>query len=110
MTCKPKRPLAVWQDADQDGVAEVGELKSLADVGVQSIKRNHDAVQVAQNGNTLQGFSSFTTTDGQTHQSVDAWLTRNWLAMALQWQRPHPLPTPCWLLLQVSWRQTRWSM
>ena len=74
MTCKPKRPLAVWQDADQDGVAEVGELKSLADVGVQSIKLNHDAVQTAQNGNTLQGFSSFTTTDGQTHQVVDAWL------------------------------------
>ena len=72
MTCKPKRPLAVWQDADQDGVAEVCELKSLSDVGVQSIKLNHDAVQVAQNGNTLQGFSSFssftsfTTTDGQT--------------------------------------------
>ncbi len=74
MTCKPKRPLAVWQDADHDGVAEVGELKSLADVGVQSIKLNHDAVQTAQNGNTLQGFSSFTTTDGQTHQVVDAWL------------------------------------
>jgi hypothetical protein len=72
LTCKPKRPLAVWQDADQDGVAEVGELKSLADVGVQSIKLNHDTVQVAQNGNTLQGFSSLTTTDGQTHQVVDA--------------------------------------
>jgi hypothetical protein len=66
--------LKVWVDGNSDGASGLGELKSLADVGVQSINLNHDGVMVEQNGNTLQGFSSYTTTDGKTHQIVDAWL------------------------------------
>lgn len=66
--------LKVWVDADSDGVSDAGELKTLANAGVRSINLAHDAVETAQNGNVLQGFSSFTTSDGQSHQIVDAWV------------------------------------
>jgi hypothetical protein len=66
--------LTVWVDANSDGVTEAGELKTLTDVGVQAIQLQHDNAQTEQNGNVLQGYSSFTTTDGQSHQIVDAWL------------------------------------
>jgi hypothetical protein len=66
--------LKVWVDADSDGVSDAGELKTLANAGLRSINLAHDAVETAQNGNVLQGFSSFTTSDGQSHQIVDAWV------------------------------------
>jgi len=66
--------LKVWVDANSDGVTEAGELKTLTDVGVQAIQLQHDNAQTTQSGNVLQGFSSFVTTDGQSHQIVDAWL------------------------------------
>jgi VCBS repeat-containing protein len=66
--------LKIWVDGDSDGRTDLGELRNLVDVGVRSINLEHDFAQVAQNGNILQGFSSFTTTDGQNHQIVDAWL------------------------------------
>jgi hypothetical protein len=68
------KDLQVWVDANSNGVSDAGELKTLADTGVQSIDLKHDNAQTMQNGNVLQGFSSFTTTDGQSHQIVDAWL------------------------------------
>jgi hypothetical protein len=66
--------LKVWVDANSNGVTDVGELQTLSDVGIQSINLAHNNVQTAQNGNILQGFSSFTTTDGASHEIVDAWL------------------------------------
>jgi hypothetical protein len=66
--------LRVWQDANGNGVTDAGELKSLGDLGIASLNTGHDNRSVEQNGNTLQGFGSFTTTDGATHQVADAWL------------------------------------
>lgn len=66
--------LRVWQDANGNGVTDAGELKSLSDLGIASVNTGHDNRSVEQNGNTLQGFGSFTTTDGATHQVADAWL------------------------------------
>jgi VCBS repeat-containing protein len=66
--------LKVWVDANSNGVTDAGELQTLSDVGIQSINLAHNNVQTAQNGNILQGFSSFTTTDGASHDIVDAWL------------------------------------
>ena len=68
------KDLQVWVDGNGDGVSETGEVKSLADLGIQSINLHHDSAQATQNGNVLQGFSSYTTTDGQSHQVSDAWL------------------------------------
>ncbi len=68
------KDLQVWVDGNGDGASGQGEVKSLADLGIQSINLHHDNAQTSQNGNVLQGFSSYTTTDGQTHQVTDAWL------------------------------------
>jgi hypothetical protein len=93
------KDLQVWVDANSNGVSEAGELRSLADAGVLSIDLKHDNAQTTQNGNVLQGFSSFTTTDGQSHQIVDAWLMT-------QVQQPEPTQqrSELWLsdVLQVQ--------
>jgi hypothetical protein len=65
--------LKVWQDANGNGVTDAGELRSLKDVGVTSINLGHDNTITQQNGNLLQGVSSYTTIDGTTHEIVDAW-------------------------------------
>jgi hypothetical protein len=65
--------LKVWQDANGNGVTDAGELRSLKDVGAASINLDHDHTVTQQNGNILQGFSTFTTTDGATYEVVDAW-------------------------------------
>jgi hypothetical protein len=63
--------LRVWVDANGDGVTDAGELHTLAEVNVASINLNADNTITYQNGNALQGFSSFTSTDGTTHDIVD---------------------------------------
>jgi VCBS repeat-containing protein len=65
--------LRVWVDADSDGVTDAGELRTLAEMHITSINANNNGGSVQQNGNTLRGFSSFTTDDGKTHEVVDAW-------------------------------------
>ncbi|OYU30400.1 MAG: hypothetical protein CFE39_13655, partial [Comamonadaceae bacterium PBBC2] len=67
------KDLQVWVDGNADGVSGAAEVKTLADLGIQSIHLNHDKAQTTQNGNVLQGLSSYTTTDGQTHEVTDAW-------------------------------------
>jgi VCBS repeat-containing protein len=66
--------LRVWVDANSDGVTDAGELHTLAEAKVASINLHADTTQTMQNGNWLEGFSSFTSTDGVTHEMVDAWL------------------------------------
>jgi hypothetical protein len=66
--------LLVWVDANSDGVSDAGELQSLAEHGIVSINLGADQTRVAQNGNYLQGFSSYSRTDGTSHEIVDAWL------------------------------------
>jgi hypothetical protein len=66
--------LRVWVDANGDGVTDAGELHTLAEVKVASINLNADNTITYQNGNALQGFSSYTATDGATHEMADAWL------------------------------------
>ena len=65
--------LKVWQDANQDGVAQPGELHSLADEGIASISLN----AIALDGTTVEGASlraaaSFTRTDGTSSGIYEA--------------------------------------
>ncbi|MEY3613696.1 MAG: hypothetical protein RJB14_3418, partial [Pseudomonadota bacterium] len=66
--------LSVWVDANSNGQTEDGELRSLSDLHIVRLDLNPAAGEIEQNGNILQGLSSFTTEDGQSHQLVDAWL------------------------------------
>ena len=63
--------LRVWVDANGNGTTDAGELHTLADKHIASINLNHDASSVGQNGNLVQMASSFTTTDGATHDIAD---------------------------------------
>jgi hypothetical protein len=65
--------LRVWVDANGDSVTDAGELRTMDDVGIVGINLAADDAMVAQNGNYLRGFSSYTTKDGMTHEIVDAW-------------------------------------
>ncbi|WP_200152685.1 beta strand repeat-containing protein [Chromatium okenii] len=66
--------LQVWQDANQDGVSDAGELMSLAELNIASLALDADETAVMNEGNIIKLESSYTMTDGVTHQLVDVWL------------------------------------
>lgn len=79
------RHLRVWQDANQDGISQADELKTLAQLKIKSIDiagarlDNWNGVlgggftrQIE--GNTITHSSTFTLTNGTKREIVDAWL------------------------------------
>jgi hypothetical protein len=65
--------LKVWKDADSDGQTDVGELSSLMDMGIESLDLSGVWSPTAENANVVGIMSSYTTTDGATHQMADIW-------------------------------------
>ncbi len=57
--------LRLWQDANENGITDEGELKTLAQAGIKSIKLNPSELNSEQNQNTVTGVSSFTKSDGK---------------------------------------------
>jgi hypothetical protein len=66
--------LKVWVDANGNGVADEGELKTLEELGIISMKLEAQVSDLMQNGNSLGLISEYTTVDGETHELVDVWL------------------------------------
>jgi hypothetical protein len=65
--------IAVWQDADQDGVADAGEVKHLAEMGITSIKLSSDGVaHTPATGVTETGHTSAQLANGSTMVVADA--------------------------------------
>jgi hypothetical protein len=63
----------VWQDANQDGVSQAGEVRSLADWGVTSLNLVSDGVQrTPAAGVTEAGRTTATTTTGNAMLVADA--------------------------------------
>jgi hypothetical protein len=63
----------VWQDADQNGVSDAGEVRSLADWGITSINLVSDGVQrTPVDGVTEAGRSTANLADGSTMLVADA--------------------------------------
>ncbi|HRE33352.1 MAG TPA: hypothetical protein PLD88_15365, partial [Candidatus Berkiella sp.] len=56
--------LGVWQDSNHDGIVDQGEYNTLDQLGIISIDLNSDHNAHMQNGNIVNGFSSFTYADG----------------------------------------------
>ncbi len=56
--------LKIWQDLNENGITDDGELKSLTEAGIASINLNAVKINDEQNNNTITGMSTFTTTDG----------------------------------------------
>ncbi|MDT8760529.1 hypothetical protein MZO42_17650 [Sphingomonas psychrotolerans] len=71
--------LQVWQDLDQDGVTDAGELKSLSDLGIVSISISHaaPAAPTAVAGNTIAQIGSFVLSNGNARSIADIQLAIN---------------------------------
>ena len=63
---------AVWQDANQNGVSDVGEVKSLADWGIQSINLSGSGAVLQPADDVMESsHTSATMTDGSTMVVAD---------------------------------------
>nr|WP_319382600.1 calcium-binding protein [uncultured Roseibium sp.] len=58
--------IKVWQDANSDGVTQDGELKSLAELGIEAIGLEADDTYRDVDGNTVYAEGTFTKSDGGT--------------------------------------------
>uniref|UniRef100_UPI003A8D4B66 calcium-binding protein n=1 Tax=Pelagibacterium sp. TaxID=1967288 RepID=UPI003A8D4B66 len=54
----------VWQDVNQDGVAQVSELKTLAEHDITAINLHSTATNQSSNGNLISAVGSFVRSDG----------------------------------------------
>ena len=67
--------LSVWVDANSDARTDPGELRSLEQTGVQAISLSANPTAIIDHGNLIGLMGHFSTTDGQTHEIADVWLT-----------------------------------
>ncbi len=65
--------LRVWQDRDQDGKTDPGELLKLNKAGVKSIDLNAATVAETIAGNAITHRSTYIDTNGKKQAIVDAW-------------------------------------
>lgn len=54
-------------------LTQMGELKTLSEVGVAGLMVSHDESRITQNGNILDGAGYFVKTDGGAGRMSDAW-------------------------------------
>ncbi|MFZ5997812.1 MAG: hypothetical protein ACOYW7_10030 [Nitrospirota bacterium] len=70
--------LKVWQDINGDGYSTSGELKSLSELGIQSINTGYtNSTTVDAQGNEHKQIGSFTWNDGTTSAAEDVWVQRD---------------------------------
>jgi hypothetical protein len=67
--------LQVWVDTGTNGTTPVGQLFTLAQLNIQSLNLSAKVSGQGNNGNTIGLVSSYTTTNGQTHELADVWLS-----------------------------------
>ena len=63
--------LKVWQDVNENGITDEGELHSLNSKGITSINLNYNEINVIQNGNKIAQESTYTKSDGTTGKAYD---------------------------------------
>lgn len=64
----------IWQDANQNGVTDAGEFRSLSSMGVVSVGLVSDGAFAVQDGNTIHGVAKITMSDGSTLDAADVTL------------------------------------
>jgi T1SS-143 domain-containing protein len=67
------KDLKVWQDVNQDGLTQDGELLSMDDLDFSSISLDVKAADYMISGNGVSAESTVTGKDGSQSQIVDAW-------------------------------------
>lgn len=63
--------LQVWNDLNQDGEAQSGELQSLSEAGITSIDLNYVSTNINVNGNLLVEASKYTAATGSKELAAD---------------------------------------
>jgi trimeric autotransporter adhesin len=71
------KDLQLWIDANQNGVTDAGELKSLDEQGISSLNLQAERGTAMDNGNLMGLVSSYETRDGQQHEMVDVWFSKH---------------------------------
>jgi len=69
--------LRLWVDANSDGITDAGELHTLSEFGITSMRLGYTQTDTLDNGNLLALSSSYTTSDGQTHDMADVWFRQD---------------------------------
>jgi Ca2+-binding RTX toxin-like protein len=69
--------LRVWIDADEDGITDSGELKTLTAVGIESISLDATKDVTENAGNTVSHTAEFTKTGGGTGTVADVWFANS---------------------------------
>jgi hypothetical protein len=67
--------LSVWVDANTNAKTDAGELRSLTQVGVQSLSLVAKPTAIIDQGNLIGLMGSYTTTDGRSQELADIWLS-----------------------------------
>jgi len=67
--------LKVWQDANQDGISQASELKTLAEAGVKNIQLDVIGTNINLNGNLLSEAGRYTDSAGDRELAADIELT-----------------------------------
>jgi hypothetical protein len=67
--------LQVWVNTGTQGTTPVGTLFTLAQLNIQSLNLKAVVTNQESNGNTVGMISSYTTTNGQTFEMADVWLS-----------------------------------
>ena len=65
--------LMVWVDSNGDGVSQEGELHSLSSLGITQLDLKAQTSTQVDNGNLIGLTSSYTTSNGATHEMADVW-------------------------------------
>ena len=65
--------LKIWQDSNQDGQTDAGELRSITASGVSSISLSTTLVNEINQGNQVQSTSTFSFSDGSQNEIASVW-------------------------------------
>ncbi|MCS5708999.1 tandem-95 repeat protein [Candidatus Berkiella cookevillensis] len=65
---------SIWRDANGNGVIDFNEMLSLSESGIVHINLNSDNQSSVIEGNLITGYTSYQTTDGNTHLAADVQL------------------------------------
>ena len=70
--------LQIWQDKNQNGVVDDGELMSLSEAGIASINLTYENIDVTdESGNGHSQRGTYTKTDGTTSTVEDVWFEKD---------------------------------
>ena len=70
--------LQIWQDKNQNGVVDAGEIMSLSEAGIASINLAYENIDVRdESGNGHSQRGTYTKTDGTTSTVEDVWFEKD---------------------------------